>query len=40
MKRVLTEPELAKDVLSILNSCRGELINWSDKKEKSKGKIR
>ncbi|MCV9886361.1 PadR family transcriptional regulator [Metabacillus halosaccharovorans] len=34
MKRVLSEPDLAKDVLSILNSCRGELIDWSDKKGK------
>ncbi|MCM3444583.1 PadR family transcriptional regulator [Metabacillus halosaccharovorans] len=39
MKRVLSEPDLAKDVLSILNSCRGELINWSDKKGKSKGEM-
>ncbi|MBU7591684.1 PadR family transcriptional regulator [Metabacillus halosaccharovorans] len=40
MKRVLSEPDLAKDVLSILNSCRGELINWSDKKGKNKGEMR
>ncbi|WP_078434720.1 PadR family transcriptional regulator [Metabacillus halosaccharovorans] len=39
MKRVLSEPDLAKDVLSILNSCRDELINWSDKKGKSKGEM-
>jgi len=37
MKQVLFEPSLAKDVLSILHTCREELINWSDKQQKSKG---
>ncbi len=39
MKKVLTEPELAKEVISILNTCRNELINWSDLRQKSKGEM-
>ena len=38
MKKVLSEPELAKDVLSILRTARKELIDWSDhQQQKSRG---
>lgn len=38
MKQVLSEPALAKDVLSILHTCREELINWSNRhQQNSKG---
>ncbi|PMC33819.1 hypothetical protein CJ195_26630 [Bacillus sp. UMB0899] len=39
MKKVLSEPEFANDILSILQTCRNELINWSEKQQKSKGEM-